>query len=232
MLVITQYVSQPLMLVKDKIPVLGLDIVERRSSWSLFQQLEWFRVIFQLDLSVMQGRGIRLSEPQRFMRILNVMWSLSSVVQSHLQNPPLGTWLYNSCASGKSERKPLLLPERNLGGWWLAAEARGQQWSSHDDLISIVRDSWSWVQWASVCHNNTTVGSPLISVPHHCVTIMANPFSNSGAPPAIPARGKAGLETEEEAQEPERTLMTKQACLIYKIPPQVRAHISHHSNPK
>ena len=50
---------------------------------------------------------------------------------------------------------------------------------------------------------------------------MANPFGNSGAPPAIPARGKAGLETEEEAQEPERTLMTKQACLIYKIPPQV-----------
>ena len=52
---------------------------------------------------------------------------------------------------------------------------------------------------------------------------MANPFSNSGsAPPAIPARGKAGLGEEAEPGEPERTLMTKQACLIYKIPPQVK----------
>ena len=52
---------------------------------------------------------------------------------------------------------------------------------------------------------------------------MANPFSNPGpgAPPAIPARGKAGPGEEAEPQEPERTLMTKQACLIYKIPPQV-----------
>ena len=53
---------------------------------------------------------------------------------------------------------------------------------------------------------------------------MANPFSSAGpAPaPAIPARRdkEAGQEAAEEAT-PERTLLLKQACLVYKIPPQV-----------
>ena len=55
---------------------------------------------------------------------------------------------------------------------------------------------------------------------------MANPFSSAGpapAPaPAIPARREkeAGQEAAEEAA-PERTLLLKQACLVYKIPPQV-----------
>ena len=55
---------------------------------------------------------------------------------------------------------------------------------------------------------------------------MANPFSSAGpapAPaPAIPARRdkEPGQEAAEEAT-PERTLLLKQACLVYKIPPQV-----------
>merc|ERR1719189_1541987 len=55
---------------------------------------------------------------------------------------------------------------------------------------------------------------------------MANPFSSAGpAPaPAIPARRdkEAGQEAAEEAA-PERTLLLKQACLVYKIPPQTKA---------
>ena len=58
---------------------------------------------------------------------------------------------------------------------------------------------------------------------------MSNPFSNpgGGAPPAIPARGSkpgagAGADSPgDNGDTPERTLMTKQQCLVYKIPPQV-----------
>ena len=58
---------------------------------------------------------------------------------------------------------------------------------------------------------------------------MANPFSSAGPAPApaipaptIPARRdkEPGQEAAEEAT-PERTLLLKQACLVYKIPPQV-----------
>ena len=55
---------------------------------------------------------------------------------------------------------------------------------------------------------------------------MANPFSSAGpapAPaPAIPARReKEAVQEAAEEAAPERTLLLKQACLVYKIPPQV-----------
>ena len=58
---------------------------------------------------------------------------------------------------------------------------------------------------------------------------MANPFSNpgggGGGPPSIPERNNKYKEVElEEVDMVERTLMTKEQCLIYKIPPQVKLH--------
>ena len=53
---------------------------------------------------------------------------------------------------------------------------------------------------------------------------MSNPFNNSGAggPPAIPSRGsKAGGDSDSPGDAPVRTLMMKESCLVYKIPPQV-----------
>ena len=60
-------------------------------------------------------------------------------------------------------------------------------------------------------------------------TTMANPFSNpgggGGGPPSIPERNNKYKEVElEEVDMVERTLMTKEQCLIYKIPPQVKLH--------
>lgn len=51
---------------------------------------------------------------------------------------------------------------------------------------------------------------------------MSNPFGNSGAaPPAIPARSNKTGDDDSPGDAPVRTLMTKEACLVYKIPPQV-----------
>jgi len=53
---------------------------------------------------------------------------------------------------------------------------------------------------------------------------MSNPFGNSGGggPPAIPSRSSKPAD-QGEPEEPVRTLLVKQSCLIYRIPPQTKA---------
>ena len=106
---------------------------------------------------------------------------------------------------------------RHLSPGWTTGPLDQPHRSHDDDIDCPSSPSWS-VPRASVCHNNTTVGA--LWSPPSLIPTMANPFSAPG-PPSIPARNKLS-ETETEAQEPERTLMTKQACLVYKIPPQVK----------